>query len=56
MNREPEVETASAARIVTEAGRQKRRVRNKRIKDELGVHLQFPTYREGLAVSWPMPR
>jgi nucleoside-diphosphate-sugar epimerase len=26
-----------------------KRVRNDRIKDELGVRLQFPTYREGLA-------
>ncbi len=26
-----------------------KRVRNDRIKDELGVQLQFPTYREGLA-------
>ena len=26
-----------------------KRVRNDRIKDELGVHLRYPTYREGLA-------
>ena len=26
-----------------------KRVRNDRIKTELGVRLQFPTYREGLA-------
>jgi hypothetical protein len=25
-----------------------RRVRNDRIKRELGVHLRYPTYREGL--------
>ena len=26
-----------------------KRVANKRIKDELGVALRYPTYREGLA-------
>ena len=26
-----------------------KRVRNRRIKDELGVRLRYPTYREGLA-------
>jgi len=25
-----------------------RRIRNARIKDELGVRLRYPTYREGL--------
>jgi hypothetical protein len=25
-----------------------RRIRNRRIKDELGVRLRYPTYRDGL--------
>ena len=29
-----------------------RRVRNDRIKDELGVRLAYPTYREGLGAIY----
>jgi dTDP-4-dehydrorhamnose reductase len=29
-----------------------KRVRNRRIKEELGVALKYPTYREGLAALW----
>jgi nucleoside-diphosphate-sugar epimerase len=29
-----------------------KRVSNRRIKDELGVTLRYPTYREGLAAMW----
>lgn len=32
--------------------RDNRRVRNERIKSELGVRLAFPSYREGLAALW----
>lgn len=33
----------------TSQGLEEKRVRNARIKEELGVQLQFPSYREGLA-------
>jgi hypothetical protein len=29
-----------------------RRIRNERIKDELGVTLAYPTYRAGLDALW----
>lgn len=48
----PEVRFADAARSMTPMGRSfwedSRRVRNDRIKDELGVRLAYPTYRDGL--------
>jgi nucleoside-diphosphate-sugar epimerase len=33
-----------------------RRVRNTRIKSELGVRLAYPTYREGLRALLPLER
>ena len=29
-----------------------KRVANRRIKDELGVRLRYPTYRDGLTALW----
>jgi hypothetical protein len=34
--------------------RDNRRVRNERVKRELGVRLAYPTYREGLAALLPV--
>jgi nucleoside-diphosphate-sugar epimerase len=48
----PEVPFAAAARTVTPMAlsfyRESKRVRNARLKRELGVALRYPTYREGL--------
>ena len=41
--------TAKRRRRRAERARGEKRVRNDRIKSELGVELLFPTYREGLA-------
>jgi hypothetical protein len=45
-------DTRSRSRAAVSSSAQRleeKRVRNQRIKEELGVQLQFPTYREGLA-------
>ena len=48
----PEVPFAAAAPVMSEMARsfyaESKRVRNARMKDELGVRLTYPTYREGL--------
>jgi len=53
LDREPPPETAYDAAELTPMARSfytdNKRVRNRRIKQELGVRLRWPTYREGLA-------
>ncbi|RMH43445.1 MAG: SDR family NAD(P)-dependent oxidoreductase, partial [Alphaproteobacteria bacterium] len=41
-------ETAELGPMARSFYAESKRVRNRRIKDELGVRLAFPTYREGL--------
>lgn len=44
-----ESQSHSTAAVVEAAARGEKRVKNELMKRELGVHLEFPTYREGLA-------
>ena len=47
-------ETAELSPMARTFYRDNRRVRNDRIKDELGVRLAYPSYREGLAALLPV--
>ena len=47
-------ETAELSPMARTFYRDNRRVRNDRIKDELGARLAYPSYRDGLAALLPV--